>query len=261
MISRPVLWGCLGLLVAFAGCVSSGNVAKIGGKKVSPTLAARFNTEMAYRYMQAGDMDLARRKLALARREVPNDPIVHNALAFYYTQIGKYARAEREFHNALALAPNNPDTLNNYGTFLCRQGKYRASLKYFTRAATNLNYATPDSALANAGTCALKIPDKKIARRYFEQALAINPNQPRALWQLGLMAFEKGNYSSANDRLGRLVSSDRNASPRVLWTAIEAAWAVGDQVNAKRYGRRLLKRFPGSREARKFIRLISRTGQ
>ncbi len=260
MITRGVLFVWLGLLVALAGCTSPGGVSKIGGKKVSPRLAAHFNIEMAYRYMQAGSMDLAQRKLALARREAPQDPVVYNALAFYYTQIGKYARAEHEFRQALSLGPDNPDTLNNYGTFLCRRGEYRVSLKYFSRAAANLNYATPDSALANAGTCALKIPNKKIARRYFEQALAINPNQPEALWQLGLMAFEKGDYSSANNRLGRLVSSDRNVSPRVLWVAIEAAWTVGDQVNAKRYGRRLLKKFPGSREARKFIHLISRTG-
>lgn len=245
-----------GLAVIVGGCVSS-HPPIPGQSKASPRLAARYNTEMAIKYIQQGQMDRAQRKLALARQEAPNDPIVLNALAFYYTQIGDYGHATQSYRDALSADPNSPNTLNNYGTFLCRRGRYRQSLKYFVKAAGNLNYATPDAALANAGTCALKIPARKLANQYFERALAMNPTQPVALWQLGLWQFEKGHYGSANRYLGKLVTSDRNVSARVLWVAIETAWTVGERKQARDYGRQLLKRYPKSPEAGKFIHLIS----
>lgn len=244
------------LAVVVAGCVSS-HPPIPGQGKASPRLAARYNTEMAIKYIQQGEMDRAQRKLALARHEAPNDPVVLNALAFYYTQIGDYGHANREYRDALSVDPNSPDTLNNYGTFLCRRGRYRESLKYFVKAAGNLNYATPDAALANAGTCALKVPDQKLANRYFKRALALNPTQPVALWQLGLWEFENGHYGGANRYLGKLVTSHRHLSARVLWVAIETAWTVGEQKQARDYGRRLLKQYPKSPEAGKFIHLIS----
>jgi type IV pilus assembly protein PilF len=245
-----------------AGCTSSsssGNStsAATTAQKSSPELAARYNTELAEGYMKEGRMDLAQQKLSLALKEAPRLALVHNELALYYERVGQDSEADREYQLSLKYAPGDPSTLNNYGAFLCREGKYRASLDYFTRAAANLDYNTPDAALANAGMCALKIPDKQLAQQYFQRALAINPDMSQALWQLGLMAFEQGNYSLANGYFTRLVDTQPDASAQVLWVAIETAWTLGDQDTAKRYGRVLLKRYPQSEEAKKFIQLIS----
>jgi len=220
-ISRAVpVAGAAALLVALSGCVSS-NPPASGGSKASPKMAARYNTELAIDYMKEGRMDLAQRKLAAARKQAPHLAEVHNGLALYYERIGENKRANREYRKSLDDAPGDPSTLNNYGAFLCRNGHPRKSLKYFTRAAENLDYDTPQAALANAGTCALKIPDKKLARQYFKRALAINPNLGQALWHLGLADFEDGKYSNANRYLARLVSSMTKPSARVLWVAIE----------------------------------------
>jgi len=243
-----------GAVLGLGGCVSSGGPS--GGSKSSPRMAARYNTELAIDYMKEGRMDLAQRKLAEARRQAPHLPEVHNALALYYERIGENKQADHQYRVALHDKPGDPSTLNNYGAFLCRNGHPRKSLKYFTRAAENLDYDTPDAALANAGVCALKIPDKKLARQYFKRALAINANMGQALWHLGLADFEAGHYSQANQYLSRLVSSKSKPSARVLWVAIEAAWAVGDRDSAQGYGRELLKLYPHSDEAKKFIHLI-----
>lgn len=247
--------GLVALSAALAGCVSSGgNPATSSHAK--PQLAARYNTELAINYMSEGRMDLAQRKLALAVKQAPHMPDVRNALALYYERIGEIGEADHQYHLSLEYAPSNPVTLNNYGAFLCRQGRYRKSLPYFTRAAQDLDYNTPDAALTNAGLCALKIPDKKLARQYFDRAIAINPNMGQALWQLGLMDFEAGKYTSADAHLSRLISTMSDPSPRVLWVAIETAWALGDRKSVDHYGRELLKRYPNSPEAQKFIKLI-----
>src|SRR5699024_2862709 len=136
-------------------------------------------------------------------------------------------KAEKQYKLSLQYKPGDPQTLNNYGAFLCSHGQARQSLRYFSQAAGNLNYSTPDSALANAGLCAQKIPDNKLAVKYFKQTLAINPTQPQALWQLGLIAFKGGRYGDARGYFSRLIGSQSKPSARMLWMGAETAWIIG----------------------------------
>ncbi|MGH8427820.1 MAG: type IV pilus biogenesis/stability protein PilW [Gammaproteobacteria bacterium] len=243
-------------LAVSSGCTSSSSSPQAIPKKASPELAARYNTQLAYGYMREGHMDIAQQKLATALQQAPHLAFVHNTLAFYYEQVGDKNRADQQYKLSLQYDPNDPNTFNNYGAFLCRNGEYRASLNYFSRAAADLNYNTPDAALVNAGICALKIPDQKLAQQYFQQSLAINSDSVQALWQLGLLFFEQGNYSAAHSYLAHLIDADPEVPAYVLWTSIEAAWSIGDRTDAQLYGGSLLKRFPDSPEAKKYVGLI-----
>lgn len=247
----------LASVLILSGCASSNSSSSSSPfGKGSPELAATYNTELGINYMQEGHMDLAQQKLDLALKQAPNQPMVHNALALYYEHLGEDQQANREYRRSLSLKPDNPDTLNNYGTFLCRTGHPKKSLKFFVKAANNLSYDTPDSAFANAGTCALKIPNRKLAKHYFKQALAVNPQMNQALWELGLMAFKQGEFRKANPYLARLLANDSSPSARMLWIAVETEWALGNRQKAQQYGRQLLKQYPKSPEAKKFVRLI-----
>lgn len=237
-----------------AGCVTS--TTSPNTSKASPRKAAEYNTQLAIIYMQENRMDMAQNKLAEALQQAPHLPEVHNALAIYYERTGRNKEADHQYHLSLDDGPDNPDTLNNYGAFLCRQGKYRKSIRFFLRASNNLSYSTPDKALVNAGLCALKIPDKALAKKYFRQALSINNDLGQALWQMGLMSFEEQKYSEADNYLSRLIGITQKPSSTMLWVAIEAAWASGHQSNAEHYGRELLKLYPNSPEAQKFIQLM-----
>ncbi|MGH8162530.1 MAG: type IV pilus biogenesis/stability protein PilW [Gammaproteobacteria bacterium] len=252
---------CCGLLFVLAagGALTACTTTTTGGpvSKKSPELAAKYNAQLASGYMREGRMDLARQKLADALKEAPHLAVVRNTLALYYTRLAEYGKAEKQYKLSLEYKPGDPDTLNNYGVFLCSHGKPRASIKYFTQAAGDLDYNTPDSALANAGLCAQKIPDDKLATQYFRRALAVNPNQSQALWQLGLMAFTQGRYSQANGYLSHLIDIQARPAARVLWVAIETNWTLGRARQAKKYGRQLLTEYPGSPEAKKFVQLLS----
>lgn len=253
MKTAVLLAGALAL--ALAGCVTS-NSSPMPQDQASPHLAAEYNTRLAIAYMQQGRMDLAQNKLSDALRQAPKMPQVHNALALYYERTGRPALADRQYKLSLRYGPHNPNTQNNYGAFLCREGKYRQSIRYFVKASNNLDYQTPDKALANAGLCALKIPDKAMAAKYFKQSLAINRDQGQSLWHLGLLSFEAGKYTDANNYLQRLIGITQRPSATMLWVAIEASWAVGDHSHAEHYGRELLKLYPNSAEAQKFIHLV-----
>ncbi len=246
-------WVVVPALAMLAGCVTSGSGLN---QKKSPHKAAMYNTRLAIIYMHEGRLDVAQNKLSEALKQAPHSVAVHNALALYYERIGRLHEADHQYKLALHYGGNDPDTLNNYGAFLCRQGKYRESIRYFLKASNNLNYSTPDKALSNAGLCALKIPDKSMAKKYFKRALAINNQLGQPLWQLGMLSFQDQNYTQANNYLSRLIDLTQRPSARMLWVAIEAAWASGHQKNAQHYGRELLKLYPNSQEAQKFIQLV-----
>ncbi|MDN5865639.1 MAG: type IV pilus biogenesis/stability protein PilW, partial [Gammaproteobacteria bacterium] len=171
----------------------------------SPELAAKYNAQLAANYMREGRMDMARAKLAEGLKQSPHSPAVHNTLALYYARLGRFDKAEEQYKLSLKYRPGDPETMNNYGVFLCTHGKPQQSLQYFVKAAEDLDYSTPDAALANAGLCALKIPDDKLAKQYFRRTLAINPDQSQALWQMGLMAFGQGRYTEARKYISRLI--------------------------------------------------------
>lgn len=51
------------------------------------------------------------------------------------------------------------------------------------------------------------------AMRLFRQALAANPDSQQALWYLGTMHYEKGEYAEARDRLRQLMTLRSDAGP------------------------------------------------
>lgn len=51
------------------------------------------------------------------------------------------------------------------------------------------------------------------AMRLFRQALAANPDSQQALWYLGTMHYEKGEYAEARDRLRQLLTLRSDAGP------------------------------------------------
>lgn len=254
MKGYPVAFVSMAAGLLLAGCVTSSSSPS--GSKASPRKAAMYNTQLAIVYMQQGRMDLAQNKLAEALQQSPHLAEAHSALALYYERTGRDQDADHQYRLAMKYGNKDPDTLNNYGAFLCRQGKYHASIRYFLQASNNLNYTTPDKALSNAGLCALKIPDKSLAAKYFKQALEINPDLGQALWHLGLLDFERKHYEDANNYLSRLMGLTQQPSATMLWVAIEAAWATGNRKNAEHYGRELLKLYPNSQEAQKFVKLV-----
>jgi type IV pilus assembly protein PilF len=241
------------MVLALGACTTTNSGEK---NKPKPEKAAQYNAQLAVGYMRQGRMNLARKKLSQALKQAPHSPVVHNSLALYYIHLKEYDKADKQYKLSLRYKPGDPQTLNNYGAFLCSHGKPRQSLDYFKRAADDLDYSTPDSALANAGMCAQKIPDEKLAEKYFKRALAVNSNQTQALWQLGLIAFKHGRYGDAHKYFVHLTGTRPKPRARALWMSTETAWIIGKRSEARRYGRKLLKLYPDSNEARKFIQLL-----
>ncbi len=139
------------------------------------TEAAGYNTRLALNYLQQGDVVKAKSKMLLALQQAPNNPVVLDSMGYLLEKTGESKSAENYYLKALKLAPKDGRIQNNYGTYLCRHGRYKESIKHFVLATEDPNYLHIAAAYDNAGRCALKIPDKKLADTYFKRSSQVNP--------------------------------------------------------------------------------------
>ncbi len=228
--------------LAAAGCSS-------GPRKANqPEQAAKYNTQLGIGYLRQGDLQSAKDKLERALAENPKDPDVHSALALFYDRMGNPGKADSEFKTALGLSPRNPDLLNNYAVFLCQKGRTDEGVRRFEEAARNPLYRTPEAAFTNAGVCLRAAKRNDEAAKNFKQALQIRPNFSDAAFQLSDLQFQTGKLNDARAQIDTYVNSF-DATPDLLLLGVRVSRALGDQLAAERYARRLRLDFPGSDQA------------
>ena len=119
----------------------------------------------------------------------------------------------------------------------------------FAEVALSPLYQTPEVALVNAGVCARGTGDIVDAERYFNRALAIRPNMPEAMLQLGNIAFDRGDAAQARAVVQRYLAVNA-PTPELLWLGFRAERKLGDSTTAAGYARRVQTEFPDSEQAR-----------
>jgi type IV pilus assembly protein PilF len=211
--------------------------------------AAADNVQLGLRYMEQGDLQLAKIKLDTALKQDPGSADVHSARGTLFARLGDPDKADAEFRTALRDAPHDPDVQNNYGAYLCGNGHIDDGVKRFLEAAHNPLYRTPQAAYVNAGVCL------RTARRYeeatanFKQALSLLPNYAEAAFQLATLQFERGDLAAARAGIDGFVGT-YDATPDLLLLGVRVTRAQHDPIAAQRYARRLQLDFPGSQQAR-----------
>jgi type IV pilus assembly protein PilF len=166
-----------------------------------------------------------------------------------YERLNDMPKAEKAFATAARLGKNDPNIQNDYAGFLCRTGKNAAGEKLFVNVARNPLYQTPEVALVNAGVCVRSTGDMLDAQRYFNRALAVRPNMPEALLQLGNVAIDAGDGADALDYVQRYLAVNP-ATPEVLWLGFRAQRKLGDATAAAVFARRVQTEFPNSEQAK-----------
>jgi type IV pilus assembly protein PilF len=82
--------------------------------------------------------------------------------------------------------------------------------------------------------------------------LAVQPDYPAALLQMGEVAYRREFYMQARAFLERYASAASDTAES-LWLAYRVEVAMSDPVAARTYAKRLLRKFPESVEARLLI--------
>jgi type IV pilus assembly protein PilF len=229
--------------VGLAACVHSGLAPGKTGAQ-----AAAVNVQLAIEYMKIGKLAAARETIERGLKQDPESANVQSTAGLIYERLNENAKAEKAYSTAARLGRQDPNIQNNYAGFLCRSGKAEAGEKLFDEVARNPAYQTPEVALVNAGVCVEAVGDALDAERYFNKALALRPNLPDAILQLGNLAIKRGDAEQALGYAQRYLAVNPPTA-EVLWLAYRSQRKLGDATAAAGFARRIQVEFPNSEQA------------
>jgi type IV pilus assembly protein PilF len=233
----------LGLGLSLGACVHSGLAPGKTGAQ-----AASVNVQLAIEYMKIDKLSAARETIERALTQDGGNANVQLTAGLIYERLNETAKAEKAYSLAARLGRQDPNIQNNYAGFLCRTGKAAAGEKLFVETARNPAYQTPEVALVNAGVCVESVGDALDAERYFNKALALRPNLPEAILQLGNLAMDSGDAAQALSFTQRYLAANP-ANAEVLWLGFRAQRKLGDNTAAAGFARRVQTEFPNSEQA------------
>ncbi|OOG64501.1 type IV pilus biogenesis/stability protein PilW [Rhodanobacter sp. B04] len=246
----------LALLLPLAGCITTHSDSNSLGKNIPQSSkaqqaidAARVHTELGQHYMDNGDMQTALVKLNAALKFDPNYAPAHTVIAVLYQKINNLPEAEVHYRKAVELEPTKGDPNNNLGVFLCHTGKVAEADQYFRKAVADPFYQTPDVALTNEGVCQLQVNDVAGGEASFRDAIARNPQNGEALFQLANTLYVHNDAFRARAFIQRFDALGKpTAASLKLGYDIESH--LGNPDGAQAYNKRLQSQFPDSEQAR-----------
>ena len=211
--------------------------------------AARINVRLGVEYMRNGNLAVAQEKIEKALEQNDRDAGVQMGAGLLYERLRDPKKAEQHYRRALRLEPDSPQVQNALGAFLCRNGDAEKGEEMFLTAAINPLYRTPEVAYTNAGVCARQSGHLERAEEHLRRAVSSGSLYPEAMLQMAGVSFERGNNLQARAFLQRYLAA-ATAGPDVLLLGYQVERALGDQVAADDYSKRVRTEFPDSPEAR-----------
>lgn len=206
-------------------------------------LATQDRLALATQRLQSGDLASAEKEANSVLKINPGSADANTVLGIIKDRQGKAALAGGYYKRAAELAPTQGAALNNYGAWLCGNGFPAESLPWFDRAMTAPGYASPVSAYANAGGCALKVGQYERAQRDLQKALSLDPSNAYALAAMAQSEYHQGRFFEARAFSERRLAA-APADPAVLQLAARIEEQLGDKNAASKYVQRLRAEFP-----------------
>jgi type IV pilus assembly protein PilF len=242
-----------GLVLLASACATqpppppSVDTGQIVGEVGDPQNRAKLHTELAALYYRRGSMAVALEELRSATSADSNYAPAYGMYGLVYMDLKENRLAQENFERGLKISPNDPDINHNYGWFLCQTGRETESIGYFERAIRNPLYPAPWRSYTAAGICTLRQGKLDDAEKFIQQALRLQPNDPGALLQMGLIRYRQGDMEEARRYALRY---NRSVPPTAesLWLALRVERKLGNTVAEAGYANQLRRDFPRSPE-------------
>ena len=232
-------------------CVTQTKKSETGEPRNAAENRARIHTELGVAYYGAGQMPVAVQELKEAISADPGYGPAHSQLGLVYMTLKEDALAQQSFERALRIDPNDSSANNNYGLFLCQRKREKEAMKYFAAALKNPLYATPENAYTNAGICSRMQGDDVKAEEWLRKALALQPDQSQALYQLADLAFKRNELMDARKLLNRHMQVS-TPSPDALWLGARIEQRLGNRTAMSSYGTQLNNRYPAAAQTKAY---------
>lgn len=252
----PILLPALLMGSILSGCVHETTYLSDGRQSrevmFTPSEAALTRMNLGLAYLRRGDMEQAKFNLDRALAQDPRNADVYLARAWFYQSVFDIEQAESSYRQVLKLDPNHGDGLNNYGVFLCGRERFAEADVMFRKAIASPGYVQVADSYENAAMCALRDGKPAVALDYFRRALEYGPARSKALLGAAELLAEQGENDSALDYLARY-RYEHQPSAQSLWLTVRTAEAQGSVAQAQLAGAELVRLFPDSEQARRFL--------
>lgn len=197
--NKTVIFISLMMIFALGACASSGSLAL----KKERSEATR---DLGEAYMKQNRHTMALRKLLEAEEIYAKDPLLQYDLGLVYMAKKKYDKAISHFQYALELDPEYSPARNSLGVAHMEQENWDEAIEYFKAVKDDLLYATPHYPLTNLGFIYYHKGDYDTAISYYEEALDLMPDFPKALHGLGRIYLQTGRADKAVEVLENAVA-------------------------------------------------------
>jgi type IV pilus assembly protein PilF len=183
------------LLVSVVFLLQACSSVQSGAKTANKAEIIERSIDLGVGYLQQGDYSRAKANLIKAL-ELDNSSVrAHNTLAIVFQKEGEFDLAEKHFLRAIEFDAEFAAARNNYGAFLFSQKRTLDAIEQLQVAAENRFYNRRHQAFENLGVAFLELGSIDAAEVAFERAIALNPNQSRALLELAMLEYEEKEYS------------------------------------------------------------------
>ena len=198
--------------------------------------------------MQKENYAMAEQKLIKALSFSPKSSLTNWTYGVLQEKLGYHSKAETHFKKAIRLNKKDAEARNVYGAFLCRQNRVEEALESFDAAIANPLYNGTLEATLNAGDCLLQQQRYSEAKKYLNDALAINSESAKANYLLAKVYYHEGRYAQSSI-IRKRISVNASDNPGVLWLCVVTERQLGDRNNEAICTKNLLKKYPSSPEA------------
>lgn len=226
---------------ALGACVTTDS-----GREVDLVSAADANVRLGFDALGKGDLARAKEKLERAEKQDPKNAEAQFGLAELNGRLDKPKDAENHYRAAMELQPDRLEIVNAYAVFLCSSGQVDKGIAQFERLMDNPLYGRQPAAATNAGVCLRDQKRHADSVRYFQTALAKQPDWLDAVVQLADVQISLGKPEEARKAVDNFQSMRSSASVLVL--GVRAAVAQGDCPGASGYVQKLRRDYQNSKE-------------
>jgi len=234
----------ISMTLVLAACSTTGNMREVNLKK-----ASQVNAELGLRYLNEGELQLAKLKAEKAIEQDKRNALANNINGTVQERLGNLDDADEYFRRAVQLAPDQPEYANSYGAYLCDAGRVDDGVAQFEKVARNPLHRTPALAYENAAMCAMQDKKLAVAERNLQAALKLEPGYARARFGLTEIQFAGGRYGEALANVQQL-EKESKLNAEVAALGVRAAKALKRPDVAEHYHYILQSRFPDSYQAR-----------
>jgi tetratricopeptide (TPR) repeat protein len=183
--------------------------------------------------------DAAIRTLNEGLEYAPKDPEMHGLLAYCYVQTKKYKEAGKSYASAIEYSPTQKDSLQNAwndnwndlfnlsGVYLKRSvsGSKDSAAANIEKSLEQINFAidlVPNKVenLIRKGLLFRHMGKTKESEALFAKAIAIDPNNPDAYYQVGRSAMESENWDDAIKNLAKATDLKKDNDQWFYWLGV-----------------------------------------